>query len=280
MPLIHLGLTTLTQNLSFSDLAQVAGAIQKQIARDFQPIWNIEGTLDAFAKVEDVPIGYWPLIVQDAIGVPVPGVHRDPQGQPLALIRYEDGWETATSHEALEMLADPTCNRLIAGDSIEESQGRVEYLVEVCDPCGAPKYTYTVNGVSVSNFCTPQYFDPVASSGVRYDYLSAVSEPRQVLRGGYLSWRVPETGDWWTKQWFDPNPEFVNLGPIDPVAGACLRAAIDRLTARAGGNRLKISRASIRKSATYRKKIAQATSARAASWRRMLDQLAANPQNA
>src|SRR5947209_13948613 len=100
MPPLHLSVTSETSSLSFSELAQVAAAVQKQITRDFQPVWDIEATFAAFAKLDDVPVGYWPLIVQDAIGVPEPGVHRDRNGQPIALIRFEEGWETAVSHEA------------------------------------------------------------------------------------------------------------------------------------------------------------------------------------
>ena len=46
----------------------------------------------------------------------------------------------------------------------------------------------------VSDFYTPQYFDPVKSSGVRYSYFGAgLRGPREVLDGGYLSWFDPQT---------------------------------------------------------------------------------------
>ena len=37
---------------------------------------------------------------------------------------------------------------------------RVHYLVEVCDPCEDGKCAYYINGVLVSDFYTPDYFDP------------------------------------------------------------------------------------------------------------------------
>jgi hypothetical protein len=43
----------------------VSAAIQKQISRDFGPMWNVEATVDAFKKLEDVPIGYWHVLLQD-----------------------------------------------------------------------------------------------------------------------------------------------------------------------------------------------------------------------
>jgi hypothetical protein len=34
---------------------------------------------------------------------------------------------------------------------------------------------------------SPNYFDPMSASGVRYSFTGAITQPRQVLRGGYLS---------------------------------------------------------------------------------------------
>src|SRR5262249_52021088 len=137
------------------------------------------------------------------------------------------------SHEALEMLADPFGNRLVAGDSPKADQGRVEFLVEVCDPSEAAQFGYTVNGLTLSDFYTPSYFDPVATPGVRYSYTGAIKEPRSVLRGGYLSWHDLVSDEWWQERFFDgAEPEFVNLGKLTQK-GQSLRAQIDRLTAAA-----------------------------------------------
>ena len=50
------------------------------------------------------------------------------------------------------MFVDPNCN-LWASDGKTRN-----YSFEVCDPVEAP--TYDVDGVSVSNFVTPAWFDP------------------------------------------------------------------------------------------------------------------------
>ena len=49
--------------LSSSDITRVAAALQKQVARDFGPVWDVKATVDAFAKLDDVPLGYWPILV-------------------------------------------------------------------------------------------------------------------------------------------------------------------------------------------------------------------------
>ena len=144
-----------------SDVARVAAALQKQATRDFGPIWEVSATVDAFPKLEDVPVGYWPMIVQTDIDMPgAAGVHMDKDGQPFALIAMSDSWSLTASHEMLEMLGDPFGQRVIAGKSPKRGQGRVEFLVEVCDPSEAEQYAYTVNDILVSDFYTPRFFDP------------------------------------------------------------------------------------------------------------------------
>ena len=70
-------------------------------------------------------------------------------------------------------------------------QGRVNFLLEVCDPCEGAAYGYTLDGVLLTDFYTPHYFDPVAKVGVDYSFTGSISGPRAVLEGGYLSWHDP-----------------------------------------------------------------------------------------
>jgi hypothetical protein len=225
----QLGLVAETSRINFSELSRVSAAIQKQASRDLSPLWDISATVDAFQKLEDMPIGYWPILVQDDIGFDAAGIHLDKDNQPYALVTSGEGWSLTASHEALEMLVDPFGNRLVAGDSPKPDQGRVEFLVEVCDPSEANEFSYTANGIVVSDFYTPHYFDPVQADGVRYSFTDAIKEPRQVLRGGYLSWHDPVSDHWWQLQFFGPEPQFKDLGVLQAGQGS-LRSQIDRLT--------------------------------------------------
>jgi hypothetical protein len=232
----HLALVSESKKIKSADLLKVAAALQKQATRDLAPIWEAAATVSAFEKLEDVPIGYWPMIVMDNIGVNgAAGIHLDKDNQPYALITASteiDQWSVTAAHEMCEMLVDPYGNRVIAGDSPKDGQGRVSFLVEVCDPSEAAEFAYTVNGVLVSDFYTPSYFDPIAAPGVRYSFTGALTEPRQVRRGGYLSWEDAVTTHWWQEIWRAgaDEPSFRDIGPLDPKAGS-LRAQIDRLTA-------------------------------------------------
>jgi hypothetical protein len=209
-----------------SDLARVGAALQRQVTRDFAPIWEVSATIDDFPRLEDVPVGYWPMmIVEDVKGAA--GIHRDKGGQPFALIEMSDSWSLTASHEMLEMLADPFGNRVVPGPSVKRGQGRVEYLVEVCDPSEAAEFGYTVNDILVSDFYTQRFFDPVHSPATRYSFTGAVDRPRQVLRGGYLSWHDPKSDRWWQQTWFGARKEYRDLGVFDAAKHESLRAFID-----------------------------------------------------
>ena len=192
--LLHVALVSMIREVTLANLAPVSAAIQKQVSRDLGPIWNVEATVDAFDKLEDVPVGYWHVLLQNELSNSAAGLHKhDDSKQPFALVALTTNWPVFMSHEVLEMLVDPQGSLTRAGNSLKSGQGRVEYLLEVCDPCQASKFAYTVNSVMVSDFYTPRYFDPIQSSGVRYSFSGQVRGPRQVLDGGYLSWFDPET---------------------------------------------------------------------------------------
>lgn len=196
------------------DLLQVAAAVQKQVTRDFTPLWGIAATVDAFEDLASVPSDYRPVVLFGDLGeLPsrlesllgaqptealvkaleadeVAGIHLTAiTRQPFSLASVEGSWTVTVSHETLEMLADPYGNRLVAAAHPLDPARRVCYLLEVCDPCLS--MYYTVNGVPVSDFYTPSYFDPVRIASVRYSFTGALSYPLEILEDGYLSWIDP-----------------------------------------------------------------------------------------
>jgi hypothetical protein len=213
-------------------VARISAALQKQVTRDLASVWQVSATVDAFARLEDVPLGSWPIMIQDDIDYAgAAGIHLDNDGQPFALVEAnadEDVVSLTTSHEMLEMLVDPYGKRLVAGDSPKLDQGRVLFLVEVCDPSEDARNAYSVNGVLVSDFYTPEFFDPIVAPAVRYSFTGAIREPRDVLEGGYLSWMLPESREWWQELWFGtPQSMFVPRGVMNDCS---LRSALDKHT--------------------------------------------------
>lgn len=219
MTLYHLALVSETNRVPPNALGVVAAALQVQVLRDFAPAWGITATVDAFDRLDQVPVTYYPMVIRDDLPVDAAGIHLDKDFTPFALIEASNRWTLTASHEALEMLADPFGNRLHAAESIKPDQGRVEYLVEVCDPSEAVPFTYRINGVVVSDFYRPNFFDPVPNPRVSYSFTGGITRPLEVLKGGYLSWRDPSTRHWWQQRWFSTTtPTFHDLGVITGTA--------------------------------------------------------------
>jgi hypothetical protein len=274
VPTVNLALVSEVDGHDPSDVSRVAAALQRQATRDFEPIWSVHATVDAFPRLEDVPVGYWPMIVETDINTPgAAGVHEDKDGQPFALIAMSDSWSLTASHEMLEMLADPFGKRVMPGRSPKRGQGRVEFLVEVCDPCEADQFAYTVNDVLVSDFYTPHFFDPHKAEGVRYSYTGALTKPRQVLRGGYLSWHDPVSDHWWQEIYFSQRREYRDLGVFDASAGS-LRAWVDGQTDHPGiDHGLRKSNRSLKAAVSVGKETSKAGTAKAKSWRAVVNEL-------
>ena len=131
------------------------------------------------------------------------------------------------------MLVDPYGNKLQSSQSIEIVSGKIqdgtgefEYLVEACDPCEADQYGYPIQGVAVSDFITPRFYDPVVTPGTRYSFTGAIKAPRQILPGGYISFVNTEADEVQQILWVDPSspPQLKNLGSAD---GGSLRLWVD-----------------------------------------------------
>jgi hypothetical protein len=221
----HVALLPEGVDIPVSEITRVAAALQKQVSRDFAPLWGVNATVDGFAKLEDVPLGYWPVMIVKDVPNAL-GYHLDKNGQPYALVDAGPSWSLTASHETL---ADPFGNRVTPGPSLEPGQGRVEYLVEICDPSEASAFAYTVNEVLVSDFYTPHFFDPVTQAGVQYSFGSHITQPRQVLPGGYITWHDPVSDHWFQQLYFGDQPTFKDLGIISRNGGS-LREMIDALT--------------------------------------------------
>jgi hypothetical protein len=212
MPLTeHVAIVSITGDIPMRTLLQVSAAVQKQVARDFSPIWGIGATVDAFEDLSSVPSDYHHIVIFGDVGEladrvartigrtradelaagfragAATGLHLNGfTRQPFALVRATETWAVTVSHEVLEMLADPYGNHLIAAKHPIDPAKRVDFLLEVCDPCQA--IWYPVNGVPVSDFYTPRYFDPVRVESMRYSFTGELTEPLQILEDGYLSW--------------------------------------------------------------------------------------------
>src|SRR4029434_7808541 len=91
----------------------VSAPVQKQVVRDFGPVWNVEATVQAFPSLAVTPSDYCPVVIRDDLGMPgVVGIHKGTNNQPYALVQYGDRWSTRVSHEVLELLVDPSLDQI------------------------------------------------------------------------------------------------------------------------------------------------------------------------
>jgi hypothetical protein len=179
-----------------ADVAAMTEAIATQIQFDAAPVWDrAPAAVVFYTDPTAVPAGAHGIAIVDTIQDQPKGVlgfHTEDQGGQLwgvvaAKPELDNGGQVTTgdwsvsstlSHEVLEMFVDPNCN-LWANDGKGSA-----YSLEVCDPVEAP--TYAVSGVSVSNFVTPFWYDPLAPATAQFDKLGLLTAGFSVLKGGYM----------------------------------------------------------------------------------------------
>jgi hypothetical protein len=236
MSLIQVGLVDKTGELPPDEVQAAAAALNIQVTRDLTQFWNVQATVLYLANPHKIPASVWPVFLVKTLPPGEGGFHMDAHNQPYAKVIAtpgSDAWTLDASHEVLEMLVDPNGNRLQTSTSIEIQNGKIvdgtsqfSYLVEACDPCEADNYAYSINGVAVSDFITPHFYDVSATPGTRYSFTGAIKYPREILPGGYISWVNPAINEMQQLLYVDPNapPTIHNLGP---ASGASLRLQVD-----------------------------------------------------
>jgi hypothetical protein len=204
--------------------------------RDLPQFWNIQATVGYLPQASQLPAGVWPVQLVASLPPGEGGFYMDEHNQPYAKVIASpdsDEWTIDASHEIIEMLVDPSGNRLqsssaiaIDGNGVKDSTGQFNYLVEACDPCEADDFAYSIQGVAVSDFITPHFYDPVTTAGTRYSFTGAITSPRELLKGGYISFINMETNEWQQILWVNPGaPTLNNLGPAPQ--GQSLRLWVD-----------------------------------------------------
>ena len=241
MSVIQIGLVDMTGKIDPELVQAAAVALNIQVTRDLPQFWNIPATVVYLSNPKKVPAGVWPVQLVKTLPPDEGGFHSDKHKQPYSKViasATDNTWTIDASHEILEMLVDPYGNRMqssvaieVVGGKIEDGTGQFGYLVEACDPCEDNNYAYTINGVAVSDFITPHFYDPLVTPGTRYSFTGALKGPRQILPGGYISWVDPLKDEWQQLMYVDPSkpPSINNLGPAD--AQKSLREWIDGLAA-------------------------------------------------
>jgi hypothetical protein len=203
----------MSERVKDSDLQQVLRAVNRQIREDFEPYWSLGATLRLEGKSKNAPDklnlpdmrGDAVLYVWDKVDIPgALGYHdMNARGIPFGFVftdleqELNEEWTVTLSHEALELIADPLVNLLVAGPHPVEDR-TVFHWYEMSDAVQAEKYV--IDGVPVSNFVLPLYFTPGTEPGSRNDFLGNAHQGTTLASfginpGGYIGFFDPEAGD-------------------------------------------------------------------------------------
>lgn len=184
-----------------------AAAQQIQLQQHIAPSWQGDETMTVRAATPDAPAK--PAEVQIRLTKRTPkdpqdalGYHSTlPDGTPVIFVftdlarQFGDAWTSVASHEVAEVVGDP---RLML--SVETSKGFCAR--EIADAVEGDTYfiDVTIDGktwrVAVSNFCTPEWFEPPAQlDGVRFDWMGLCKSAGEVRpNGGYAQYFDPKQG--------------------------------------------------------------------------------------
>lgn len=231
---VHVALIDDTGSVARAELEQVAGALNEQVAHDFEPVWHTpRASVGAYEQAPGP--NTWAIHLQRQLDEPgALGYHTDAHNQPVAFVELTADWTVTASHELLEMLADPFGNRLHAARApvgvdherlgLPTPAHRVHYLVEVCDPPEA--VSYEVGGVNVSDFISHYWYRTNPPALGCYSHAGTCSKPREVARGGYVSFCTDE-GEWWQAFNWTGALELQDLGRFDRAEYGSLREFTD-----------------------------------------------------
>jgi hypothetical protein len=164
---------------------KLIAALQKFLDQCFVPVW---GTPAKLIKARETRPKHWNMIFWDDADSPGAEGYHDItwKGTPLAKVFVKptidagDQVSVTACHELCEMLVDPTATLWCEGPRSSL------WAYEVCDP--VEEETFNVDGVAMSDFVFPAYFDTFRLKrphSAQYDYVKKVQRPFQLLKGGY-----------------------------------------------------------------------------------------------
>jgi hypothetical protein len=184
-----------TSRLTDAEVASYVAAQQRQFDEHFEPAWGIGATCTYYPPGSLVPGGVVQVFLQDHVAEAGAYGFHDHEGFPRSYVAVADtmadgnSWTVTASHETLEMVADPTIDRTATVDGFE-------YAWEVCDAPEDDRFGYELDGVKVSAFVLPSWFDPHGVAPFSYPPTPAIDRPFALAEGGYIGVRTLPDGQW------------------------------------------------------------------------------------
>lgn len=172
------------------DYSALVAAMQKYVDQYLAPVWACPCKLRIASKPG--PKEWCLLFADDADAANALGYHELASGLPIGKVfvrttlRAGEKVEVTASHELAEMLVDPAIQLGAIGPR------NTWYALEVCDAVEA--YDFLVDGIAMSDFQFPSWFESFRKTGERFDLLGLCKRPFQILAGGYMP--IYRNGRW------------------------------------------------------------------------------------
>lgn len=182
-PVFLISIHNKSKHINANQLAAIVRAMSIQLSRDVAPIWGQTPTIEVNGDGA-------PCYLTDTADIDgAYGYHDMVEGGPFMKVFVDpilkDGGEilkgslsvsAVVSHEILETIGD------ISANLWAEYDGK-DYALELCDAVEGD--WYEIDGVSVSNFVYPGFFNPKAGVNEALDFMRLVKTPFETRPNGY-----------------------------------------------------------------------------------------------
>jgi hypothetical protein len=182
--------------LTDDEVSQALTAFGKQANSDVSSAWGLDQVALEFVPSSETPSAahWWLVVLDNSDQAGALGYHDlTTAGLPISKVfagtdkQYGYNWTVTATHELIEMLVDPWLNLCAVGPD------RRVWAYEACDPVEADELGYEIDGVLVSDFCLPAWWEP-PRDGVPVDFRGHVTKPLQLAKGGYAQYLDPRRG--------------------------------------------------------------------------------------
>jgi hypothetical protein len=205
MSMVKVAIVNRSTVMTDEQVAAMVPALQRQVTEDFYPSWGANAALTFVGKNEVPDPLCWQIVVLDnsdqagALGYHDLTASGLPLGKVFAKtdLQYGNSVSVTVSHELLEMLADPWICWTIFNQST--NYAGIIFPLEVCDACEADDIGYEIDGVLVSDFVYPTWFEAQwhGVTGVAFDKTGKLKNPFQLAAGGYIGYFDVSKGSGW-----------------------------------------------------------------------------------
>ena len=212
MSLPTISVINFSTNLSDQQIQDAIRTVNRQIVEDFMPIWGAGRRLVLHASpflrqaplnsqdLENHPVRGESVIymvdeasLQGALGFHALNAREVPFG--FVFTDFLDGWTVTLSHEALELIIDPTANVFVPGPDPRDPDNLSKFVWHTYEVCDAVERTsYMIDDLSVSNFLTPSYFAEGDALGTRNDFLGVGVKSFATTPGSHIAFFDPAAG--------------------------------------------------------------------------------------